>query len=63
MVVDPGLPAHRDTLPFSMRRDVLVFQTEPLTEDVEITGPITVTFWGDAVSNFASIGGAPLSTV
>ncbi|MCC6180081.1 MAG: CocE/NonD family hydrolase [Chloroflexi bacterium] len=41
----PGLPAHRDTLPFSMRRDVLVFQTELLTEDVEVTGPITVKLW------------------
>jgi uncharacterized protein len=41
----PGLPAHRDTLPFSMRRDVLVFQTEPLAEDVEVTGPITVKLW------------------
>lgn len=31
-----------DELPLSQRRDVLVFQTEPLTEDVEVTGPIEV---------------------
>lgn len=32
----------KDQLPLSQRRDVLVFQTEPLKEDVEIIGPITV---------------------
>jgi putative CocE/NonD family hydrolase len=32
-----------DQLPLSERRDVLVFQTEPLTEDVEVTGPVVVT--------------------
>jgi uncharacterized protein len=32
----------RDELPLSERRDVLVFQTEPLTEDVEVTGPVKV---------------------
>jgi putative CocE/NonD family hydrolase len=32
----------RDELPLSQRRDVLVFQTEPLKEDVEVTGPVTV---------------------
>jgi putative CocE/NonD family hydrolase len=32
----------RDTRPLSSRPDVLVFQTDPLTEDVEVTGPITV---------------------
>jgi putative CocE/NonD family hydrolase len=31
-----------DQLPLSERRDVLVFQTEPLTHDVEVTGPIVV---------------------
>ena len=31
-----------DELPLAQRRDVLVFQTEPLAEDVEVTGPITV---------------------
>jgi uncharacterized protein len=29
-------------LPLSERRDVLVFQTEPLKEDMEITGPVDV---------------------
>jgi uncharacterized protein len=29
-------------LPLSERRDTLVFQTEPLAENVEVTGPVTV---------------------
>jgi hypothetical protein len=32
----------KEQLPLSERRDVLVFQTEPLTEDVEVTGPLVV---------------------
>ena len=32
-------------LPLSSRHDVLVFQTPPLEEDVELTGPITVDLW------------------
>ena len=32
-------------LPLASRPDVLVFQTEPLTEDVEVTGPISVNLW------------------
>jgi len=32
-------------LPLSSRPDILVFQTEPLVEDTEITGPITVSLW------------------
>ena len=32
-------------LPLASRRDVLVFQTEPLTEDVEVTGPVAVKLW------------------
>ncbi len=35
----------KDALPLSARRDVLVFQTEPLKEDVEVTGPIDVKLW------------------
>jgi putative CocE/NonD family hydrolase len=35
----------KDTLPLSMRPDVLVFQTPELTEPVELTGPITVKLW------------------
>jgi putative CocE/NonD family hydrolase len=31
-----------DQLPLSERRDVLVFQTEPLERDVEVTGPLDV---------------------
>lgn len=31
-----------DTLPFNARSDVLTFQTEPLADGVEVTGPITV---------------------
>ena len=32
-------------LPLASRPDVLVFQTEPLAEDVEVTGPIEVNLW------------------
>jgi putative CocE/NonD family hydrolase len=32
-------------LPLSARPDVLVWQTEPLAADVEVTGPVTVTLW------------------
>jgi len=35
-------------IPLSARRDVLVFQTEPLTEDVEVTGEITVTLYASS---------------
>lgn len=31
--------------PLAQRSDVLVFQTEPLTEDVEVTGPLVVRLW------------------
>jgi len=31
--------------PLAERDDVLVFQTEPLREDVEVTGPLVVTLW------------------
>ncbi len=37
--------ATKEQLPLSERRDVLVFQTEPLTEDVEVTGPVTVNLY------------------
>jgi putative CocE/NonD family hydrolase len=36
---------YTEPLPLSARRDVLVFRTEPLTEDVEVTGEITVNLW------------------
>jgi uncharacterized protein len=32
----------REQLPLSQRRDVLVFQSEPLKENVEVTGPVDV---------------------
>jgi len=32
-------------LPLSSRRDVLVFQTPPLTSDVVVAGPVTVDLW------------------
>ncbi|HSC27652.1 MAG TPA: CocE/NonD family hydrolase [Vicinamibacterales bacterium] len=37
--------ACRDTQPLSDRPDVLTFQTPPLVESVEITGPIFVRLW------------------
>ncbi|MDQ3811811.1 MAG: CocE/NonD family hydrolase, partial [Chloroflexota bacterium] len=35
-------------IPLSARNDVLVFQTPPLEEDVEVTGEITVTLWASS---------------
>lgn len=35
----------RDELPLAARGDVVVFQTEPLTEDLEVTGPLKVKLW------------------
>lgn len=35
----------KDTLPLSVRNDVLVFQTAPLAEDLEVTGPVVVKLW------------------
>ncbi len=32
-------------LPLSSRQDVLVFQTEPLTEHIEVTGPLSAVLW------------------
>ena len=34
-----------NSLPLSARRDVLVFMTPPLDQDVEVTGPIDVKLW------------------
>ncbi len=33
------------TVPLSARNDVVVFQTEPLTEDLEVTGELSVRLW------------------
>ncbi|MGI4953118.1 MAG: CocE/NonD family hydrolase, partial [Janthinobacterium lividum] len=42
----PGLFGHTvPFLPLASRPDVLVFQTEPLPHDVEITGPVTAHLW------------------
>lgn len=38
----------KDSLPLSARRDVVVFMTPPLTEDVEVTGPIDVKLWASS---------------
>jgi hypothetical protein len=35
-------------LPLSLRRDVLVFQTRPLDDDVEVTGPLRVELWASS---------------
>ena len=37
-------------IPLSARNDVLVFQTEPLQENVEVTGEIRVKFWATSSS-------------
>ncbi|MBT5711391.1 CocE/NonD family hydrolase, partial [Candidatus Poribacteria bacterium] len=37
-----------DRLPLNARDDVLTFQTEPLTEDTEVTGPISVTLYASS---------------
>jgi hypothetical protein len=34
-----------DHAPLQARRDVLVYTTEPLEEEVEVTGPVTVNLW------------------
>ena len=35
----------KDELPFSARSDLLTFQTEPLKQDTEVTGPLVVKLW------------------
>lgn len=37
-----------DPIPLSARNDVLVFQTEPLENDVEVTGEISVNLWASS---------------
>src|SRR5207237_9937417 len=41
----PQILGCKDQLPLSERNDVLVYQTPPLTEDVEVTGPVEVTLF------------------
>lgn len=35
-------------IPLSARRDVLVFQSDPLAENIEVTGEISVTLWASS---------------
>jgi uncharacterized protein len=44
----PGLFGCADNLPLNARHDVLSFQTEPLTEAIEVTGPLRVRVWVSA---------------
>jgi putative CocE/NonD family hydrolase len=37
-----------EPLPLSARNDILVFQTEPLDEDLEVTGELTVKLWASS---------------
>ena len=48
---DPRFPpSQAPWLPLRSRPDVVVFQTEPLTEDVTVIGPITVTLFASATT-------------
>ena len=38
--------APRDQSPLNGREDILVYQTPPLQEDIEVTGPVTLKLWG-----------------
>jgi putative CocE/NonD family hydrolase len=42
---DPDYFACSTHLPLSTRQDILVFQTPPLDEDVEVTGPLLAHLW------------------
>lgn len=42
LIIDMGV---QDQRPVEERADVLVFTSEPLTQPLEITGPVTVTLW------------------
>ncbi len=54
----PSFGSARTTVPLSARNDVLVFQTELLDKDVEVTGPLSVSgFWtSDFRVNFSRCG-------
>ena len=41
----PDIIGCRDTLPLNVRNDVVTFQTVPLPDDVEVTGPIEMHLW------------------
>jgi uncharacterized protein len=44
----PGLFGCEDRLPLNARHDVLSFQTGPLPEETEVTGPLSVRVWVSA---------------
>jgi len=44
----PGLFGCKDKLPLNARHDVLSFQTQPLTQSIEVTGPLSVRVWVSA---------------
>ena len=44
----PHIWNYQIPLPLSARNDVLVFQTEPLAEDIEVTGEIEVKLWASS---------------
>ena len=44
----PDFIGCKDTLPLNTRGDVLTFQTAPLAEDVEVTGPIEMHLWASS---------------
>ena len=46
----PDFHGCRDTLPLSSRSDVLSFQTPPLDEDLEVTGPIEMRLWASSTA-------------
>ena len=43
-----GFHGFKDTLALSSRGDVLAFQTPPLEEDTEVTGPIEMRLWASS---------------
>ena len=46
----PDFHGCRDTLPLSSRPDVVSFQTPPLDEDLEVTGPIEMRLWASSTA-------------
>ena len=45
-LMSPGAQATAcDQSPLNGRRDILVYQTEPLVQDMEVTGPIVLNLW------------------
>jgi putative CocE/NonD family hydrolase len=44
----PDVFGATDRLPLAARRDVAVFASEPLTEAVEVTGPLEVKLWASS---------------